>query len=110
MKDKRKKTNKTLKNKSRGKKNESKTSPKLFKKNLSRIWWAIGLSLLSWVPLVNIFFALPWAMYLLVRQIMLCRQEPDKYGGLWFAVIVLLFMIVLFILGVIGFIHFRNLK
>ncbi len=59
------------------------------KKDYSYVWIALVLSLFFWVPLLNVVFFLPLAVYLSIKQIRLAKTEPEKYGTLIFPALIL---------------------
>lgn len=59
------------------------------KKKYTYAWIALILSLFFWVPILNIVFFLPSAIYLSIKQIRLARKEPEKYGMIIFSSLIL---------------------
>jgi len=59
------------------------------KKDYSYVWLALILSLLFWVPLLNIIVFLPLAIYLSVKQIKLQKKEPEIYGRMIYPALIL---------------------
>ncbi len=73
-----------------------KTKPK---KKSKDAWAALALSLFFWVPLLNVIFFLPAAIFLSSKQIAMSRKRPDVYGGVILSVIVLFHASISFILS-----------
>lgn len=59
------------------------------KKDYRFAWIALILSLFFWVPILNLIFFLPSAIYLSTKQIKLAKKDPKIYGRLIFPGIVL---------------------
>jgi hypothetical protein len=59
------------------------------KKHYYYAWIALILSLFFWVPILNIVLFLPSAIYLSIKQIMLAKKEPERYGSLIFPILIL---------------------
>jgi len=59
------------------------------KKDYYLAWIALILSLFFWVPILNILFFLPLAIYLSIKQIKLAKKQPEIYGRLIFPVLIL---------------------
>ena len=59
------------------------------KKNYSYVWIALVLSLFFWVPLLNIMFFLPLAIFFSIKQIILIKKEPERYGRIIFHSLIL---------------------
>ena len=50
----------------------------IIKRDYHYAWIALVLSLFFWIPLLNIVFFLPSAIYLSTKQIRLAKREPEK--------------------------------
>lgn len=52
----------------------------MIKKDYSYVWIAFFLSLFFWVPILNMAVFLPIAMYFSIKQILLIKEDPERYG------------------------------
>jgi len=77
---------------------------KAAKKNYTKLWIAILLLFLTWIPLLNIAAILPAAIYLVISQMVLIRKQPEKYGGMILAIVCFIGSIVIFALSLYGLI------
>jgi len=77
---------------------------KAAKKNYTKLWIAILLLFLVWIPLLNIAVILQAAIYLVISQIILIKKHPEKYGGMVLAIVCLIASIVIFALSLYGLI------
>jgi hypothetical protein len=73
------------------------------KKDMDRLWIALLLACFAWVPLINFAF-LFGSFYLTIKQLMLIKKRPEKYGGKVIAIIWLIGFMVLLILSIRGLI------
>ena len=75
------------------------------KKERKYLWMAIISSFFAWVPFLNILIFLPLAIYLSSKQIRLAKVNADKYGGIVFPIICIVWFIALLMLSIVGFIR-----
>ena len=73
------------------------------KKDRKYFWIAFVLSLFAWVPLLNIFFFIPVAIFFAVKQILRARKDSETYGGKIISIILLAWLLVLVVLAIIGY-------